>query len=90
MQTGGAITCLASLLQHSEKDCCSVICDAYPRMQVVIQSSRLTLVVQFFVVQFWFRDHAPYSVVDSFFAASGAQQLPVGSAAGVEERSHEQ
>ena len=36
-QAVGATTCLASLLQHADADCCSVICDAYPRMQVVVQ-----------------------------------------------------
>jgi hypothetical protein len=35
MQVVGAVTCLASLLQHAESDCCSVMCDAYPRMQVI-------------------------------------------------------
>jgi hypothetical protein len=34
LQAVGAITCLASLLQHAEQDCCGVLCDAYPRMQV--------------------------------------------------------
>ena len=35
-QAVGAITCLASLLQHADADCCSVLCDAYPRMQVML------------------------------------------------------
>jgi hypothetical protein len=34
MQTVGAVSCLASLLQHADGDCCSVICDSYPRIQV--------------------------------------------------------
>ena len=84
MQVVGAVTCLASLLQHAETDCCSVLCDAYPRMQVI-------LVLMFFL----FRIGVYVEFVNFFFLcfilvpARSAQQLAVGADPRTKEWPHE-
>lgn len=63
MQVVGAVTCLASLLQHAETDCCSVLCDAYPRMQVILVLKFFLLRIGHFTVSFLSQQEARSSLL---------------------------